>query len=109
MFFSSPQQKLSKVSQISVVRQPIRISLPMFWTRASSKNFYKLIKSPNWPLEAGQHSNHYLPKQCLANGEDFTRDSHGKRHISIITFGFSDQPQKISPAPCETNRVSWVS
>ena len=60
MFFSSPQQKLSKVCQISMVRQHIRVSLPLFWTRASFKNFYKIIKSSNCPLEMGQHSNHYL-------------------------------------------------
>ena len=46
IFFSFPQQKLSKVCQISMVRQPIRISLPMFWTRASSKNFDKILKVP---------------------------------------------------------------
>ena len=49
--FSSPQQKLSKVCQISMARQPIRVSLPMFWTRANSKNFYKIIKSSSRPLE----------------------------------------------------------
>ena len=109
IFFSSPQQKLSKVCQISMVRQPIPISLPMFWTRASS-NFHKIIKSPNCPLETGQHSNHYLPRRNVANGEDVTRNSHGKRHIdfSVATFGFCDEPQKISPAPCETNRVSGL-
>ena len=110
IFFSSPQQIRSKVCQISMVRQPIRISLPMFWTRASSKNFYKIIKSPNCSLETGQHSNHCLPRRYVANGEDVTRNSHGKRHtdFSIATFGFCDQPQKISPAPCETNGVSGL-
>ena len=64
------------------------------------------FKSPNFPLDTGQHSNHYF-SPYVVNGEDVTRNSHGKRHIdfSIATFGFSDQPQKISPAPCETNRV----
>ena len=70
IFFSSPKQKFSKVCQISMVRQPIPISLPMFWTRASSKNFYKIIKSSNDPLETGQHLNHYLPRRYLANGEE---------------------------------------
>ena len=63
IFFSSPQQKLTKTCQISVVRQAIRIYLPTFWTRSSSKNFYKIIKSPNCHLETGQHSNHYLPRR----------------------------------------------
>ena len=47
----------------------------------------------------------------LLNGEDITRNSHGKNHIdfSIATFGFCDQPQKISHASCEINRVSGLS
>ena len=83
----------------------------MFWTRVSSKKFYKIIKSPNCPLETGQYSNHYLPRRYVAKWEDVTRNSRGKRHIdfSIATFGFYDQLQKITPAPCETNRVSGLS
>ena len=75
------------------------------------QEFYKIIKSPHCPLETGQHSNYYLPRRYVANGEYVTRNSHGKRHIdfSVATFGFCDQPQKISPAPCETNRVSGLS
>ena len=111
IFFSFPQQKLSKVCQISMVRQPIRISLPTFWIGASYKNFYKIIKSDNCPLETGQHFNHDLPRRYVANGEAITRNSHGKRHIdfSNATFGFCDQPQKISPAPSKTNRISGLS
>ena len=58
----------------------------------------------------GQHSNHYLPRRHVANAEDITRNSHGKRHndFSTATFGFCDQSQKISPAPCETNGVSGL-
>ena len=53
----------------------------------------------------GQHSNHYLSRRYVANGNDVTRNSQGDRHIdfSITTIGFCDQPQKISPSPCETN------
>ena len=77
IFFSSPQQKLAKTSQISMVRQARRIYLPMFWTWASSKNFYKIIESPNCYLETVQRSNHYLPRRYVTNGEDNTRNFHG--------------------------------
>ena len=80
-------------------------------TRESSNNFYKITKSSNCPLETGQRSNHYLLRRYVANGEDVTRNSHGERHIdfSITTFGFCDQTQKISPSPCEANKVSGLS
>ena len=78
-----------------MVRQPIRISLPLFRTRASSKNFHKIVKSSNRPLEMGRHLNYYLPTRYVANGEDVTRNSHGKKHIdfTITTFRFCNQPQ----------------
>ena len=58
----------------------------------------------------GQHSNHYLPRWYVGNGKNVTRNSHAKRHIdfSITTCGFCDQPQKISPSPCETNKSFWA-
>ena len=40
-----------------------------------------------------------LPEIIMARDIDF----------SIATFGLCDQPQKISPAPCETNIVSGLS
>ena len=80
IFFSSPQQKLSKVCEISMVRLHIRIFLPLFWARSSSNNFYKIIKSPNCPIETGQHSNHILSIRYVANEENVTRNFNGKRH-----------------------------
>ena len=46
IFFSFPQQKLSKVCQISMVRQPIRISLSMLGLRPAPRIFTKLLKVP---------------------------------------------------------------
>ena len=98
-----------------MVRQPIQIFLRMFWTRTNSKSFYKIIKSPNPKLlkvswDGSIHSNHYLPSWYVANREDITKNSHGKRRndVSIATFRFCDQLQKISPALCETNGVSGL-
>ena len=75
----------------------------MFCTRASSKNFDKVIKSSNRPFDRDQYSIHYLPRRYVANEEDVTSNSHVKRQIdfSITTFWFCDKPQKISPSPCE--------
>ena len=78
----------------------------------ATRIFTKLLKvTIARPLETGQHFNHDLPRRYVANGEAITRNSHGKRHIdfSNATFGFCDQPQKISPAPSKTNRISGLS
>ena len=50
-----------------MIKQPIRISLPMFWTWVSSKNFYKMNKSYNRPPEMDQHYYYY---QIIINLDD---------------------------------------
>ena len=96
IFFSSPQQKLTKISQISMLRQSIRISLPVFWTRASS-----LLRRVN--MRTITYVDHIIgrtePEILMVRDINF----------SIKTFGFCDKPQKISPLPCETTRVSGHS
>ena len=47
---------------------------------ASSKNFFKVIKSLNRPLEMGQQSSHHLPRKYVASWEHITRNYHGERH-----------------------------
>ena len=98
IFFSFPQQKLSNVCHISLVRQSTLIYLPILRNYASTKKFLKIIKSLSRPLKTGQHLNHYSPRRYVANGKDLTRYSHGERQIDffIATFGFYDLPQKIS-------------
>ena len=48
-----------------MVIQSIWISLPIFYTQASSSIFYKINNSFNHPLETSQHWNHYLPIQLF--------------------------------------------
>ena len=95
-YFSVPLDKNSQKFVRFKVRLHIRVFLPLFWARASSMNFYKIINSRNCPLETCQHSNHYLSRRYVANGEDVTKNSHGNTHadFSIATFGFCGQPQK---------------
>ena len=52
-----------------------------------------------------------IPRRYITNGEDVTITSRGERHIdiSITTFGFCDQPQKISPSSCDTSKVSVLN
>ena len=38
---------LSKRSLRVIMRQPLRVSLPLFWFLVSSKSFYQITKNPN--------------------------------------------------------------
>ena len=48
---SSSQQTIIDMGEIQMVRQPIWVSLPLFWFRASSKCFYQITKKPNCSSE----------------------------------------------------------
>ena len=59
---NSSQQAVIKICEIQVVRQPLRVSLPFFWFRASSKSFYRITKNPNCSFETNKHSNNCLSR-----------------------------------------------
>ena len=48
---NSSQQTVIKICEIQVVRQPLRVFLPLFWFRASSKGFPQITKNPNCSFE----------------------------------------------------------
>ena len=48
---NSSQQTIIDIGEIQMVRQPIWVSLPLFWFRANSKCFYQITKKPNCSSE----------------------------------------------------------
>ena len=75
----SSQQTVMKICEIQVVRQPLRVSLPLSWLRTSSKSFYQITKNPNRSFETNKHSNDCLSGQYVSDGADLIRnyDSEG--------------------------------
>ena len=44
-----------KICQIFIVREPLRVPLPMFWLRPSTSNIYKTFKSPYISTEVNKY------------------------------------------------------
>ena len=110
IFFSYPQQKLSYVCQISMVRQPIRIYLPMFWTWPAPRIFLKLLKVSIALLRWVNNRAIIYRENMLLLGR-ILQEIIMARDIdfSITTFRFCDQPEEMSPSSCETNIVSSLN
>ena len=83
----------------------------MFCTRASSKNFDKVNKSSNRPLDRDQHSIHYIPRRYVANEEDVTviLMSSDKFIFLLQHFGFVINLKKSVLHPVKKNSVSGLN
>ena len=66
IFFSSPQQKLKSLPDFNGQATYTNF-FAFFGTRTSSNDCCKISKSPNFPLETGQHLNHCLSRRYVAN------------------------------------------
>ena len=66
IFFSSPQQKLKSLPDFNSQATYTNF-FAFFGTRTSSNDCCKISKSPNCPLETGQHLNHCLSRRYVAN------------------------------------------
>ena len=62
---NSSRQTVIKICEIQVVRQPLRVSLTLFWFRTSSKSFYQITKNPNCSFETNNHLNNCLSRQYV--------------------------------------------
>ena len=61
IFFSNISSILKKIGQIFMVREPLRVALPMFWLRPNPSNIYKTFKSPYISAEANKYSSDNIP------------------------------------------------
>ena len=99
---------IQKVETGRVVRQPLRVSLPVLWFRASPKSFYQITKNPNCSFETKKHSNNCL---SFTDGVDLTEnyDSEGYIDFSVAKFGVCHKSEKVNPTISETIRISGVT
>ena len=111
LFCNFSQQTVIKISEIQVVRQPLRVSVPFFWFRVSSKSFYQITKNPNCSFETNKHSNNCLSARYIADGEDLTGnyESEGYIDFSVVKFGICHKSEKVNPTTSESIGISGVT
>ena len=81
--------KLDKVRKISVERDSLRVYVPMFWTRPSTKSVYKVIENSNLSHEKDQHQSDHIFGEYVGFKSHSTRSLHESRssYISPAEFG----------------------
>ena len=61
-------------------RETIRVSLPSFWTGASTQDIHKITESPNFNTQATEHPSDNLLRRPVTNRVELSGNLHGTGH-----------------------------
>ena len=102
------RSKLEKVRKVSVEGDSLRVHMPVFWTRSSTKSVYKVIENSNLSPEKDQYQSDDIFGRYVGFESHNTRSSHKQRHchISPAEFGLYNKYEEINFAPMPENRIS---
>ena len=70
LFLSATVYDLKKVCEIRLFGKHIRASLPLFWTRECSQDFFKAFEDSNSSTEAVKHSSSDVSRQYSFDDKD---------------------------------------
>ena len=86
----------------------VRVFLPLFWARPSTKSFYQVIKGSNVSAKAFDDSGNNIPGRSINFREYYGRDTRntGLCNISAITTRICDKFQEVCFRTNSGNRVS---
>ena len=102
------RSKLEELRKVSVEGDSLRVHVPVFWTRPSTKGVYKVIENFNLSHEKNQHQRNNIFGRYVDFELHNTRSSHKSRHrhMSPAEFGLYNKYKEINFAPMSKNRIS---
>ena len=111
LFLSPPKQKLKGKSSFSVVRETIRVPLPLFRPGSCTKDLYKNLKSSHVAFKAIEHSNNHISGRHVITGENNGGDLSSQRHtnLSVATSGVCNKSKEISTRTTTKNGISGLN
>ena len=84
LFLRTNKQKLKKISEISMGRKPIRVPLPLFWSRSSPTNIYKAPKNTNSYPQENNGEDHSVSRRHVIDVKDHKGVVSGKRDVDFF-------------------------
>ena len=101
IFFSSNKSCIQKVFSIALVRETLRVSLHLFWTWPSTKNFYEITEDSSFSVISSEHTNHNISwTECV-------NSLYNRRNIS--GQGQSKLPFSTSKICAEFKKTSFAA
>ena len=101
------RREFQKVSSISVVRELVRVSLPVLWFGSSTENFCKIVKSSHFYLTQDQYKNNNLSRRYAANGAYIrgNNDESGHSNLPLAASGICHKLGKVCVNTSEGDRI----
>ena len=66
-----------------MIRETLRVSLPLFWTRPSTKNFYKITQNSSFSVASPEHTNYSLLGRHVVDRPYNRRNVNSQRHSDL--------------------------
>ena len=111
LLLHTTRQTLQEIHKVHVLRQPIRIHLPLLWLRSSTPNIYKALEGADRPFTENQHKDHNLFRRH-APDESNNRgviNEQGHCDFSVATPRVCDKSEKINPGSETGDRVFRIN
>ena len=107
LFFSSSPQGITEICKIRMGREPLRIHVPLFWSRSSTSGVYKALEGSYGSPPQAQYSNNYIHRQHVDYRPDKGRYSHRKGHSNLSTAEprIFIQSKEIGSIPLSGDRI----
>ena len=101
ILFSFIKSCIQKICAVSLVRETLRVSFPLFWTKPSTKNYYKITQNSSFSVSSPEYSNYNLLGQHVvdrpynrssvngqrrSNTSSTTRVCAGFKEISVYNY-----------------------
>ena len=92
-----------------MVKEPLRVPLPMFWLRPSTLNICKTFKTTYTSNEANKYSSDNIPWRYAFDGTNKGLNFKVQRynHLPSATCGFQFEYGEINFKSSSRNRISW--
>ena len=109
ILYSATSSSIEKICQISLVREPLRVPLPLFRLRSSTANIYETVKSSNFSAEANKYSSYHIPRRYVVVGSNNGGNFNVQRYNNLPSATSRVYPQygEIPFESCSRNRIPW--
>ena len=108
ILFSSIKSYIQKICSVSLVRETLRVSFSLFWTRPSTKNFYKITQNSSFSVMLPEHTKYNLLGQYAVDRLYNQRNVNGQRQLIFLLqqLGFVLNLKKSVLTP--TQRIEFL-
>lgn len=108
IFLHSNKSTLKKVSEVHLGGESLRVSMPMFRSRASTIDFHKTFENSDSSFKKDNGENCCFPRRHVTNVKNSGISAHrkGDPHLSFAKFGICNKSEKVSTCTSSGNRIS---